>query len=161
MKTKIINAPLVVILMAAMVTMGFTWPFAKKEVQWLEWNEGYKKAQRKERKILLVDAYTDWCGWCKRMDQNTYTHKDVIKLVNKKFIPVKFNPEKDQRYFVDGDTLNGRQLLRKMSNGRRVGYPTTFFIDISDNKVKKVSGYKGPQQFVAVLEEAMAWAKEE
>src|SRR5438132_1421419 len=44
-----------------------------KEVKWLNWNEGYTQAA-KDNKTMLVDVYTSWCGWCKRMDHDTYTN---------------------------------------------------------------------------------------
>src|SRR4051812_21578649 len=59
---------------------------------WYGWNEGYEKAI-KENKIVLVDAYTDWCGWCKKMDRDTYANPEVIKKLNQHFIAIKFNPE--------------------------------------------------------------------
>jgi thiol:disulfide interchange protein len=48
-------------------------PAPKAELKWYGWNEGYAKAV-KEGKIVLVDAYTDWCGWCKKMDRDTYSN---------------------------------------------------------------------------------------
>lgn len=32
------------------------------------WQEIMEKA-RAEHKYILVDCYTDWCGWCKVMDK--------------------------------------------------------------------------------------------
>ena len=62
------------------------------KLQWFEYVEGYNKAKA-ENKILLVDAYTDWCGWCKVMDRETYTNAEVIAALNQDFVCVKFNPE--------------------------------------------------------------------
>jgi thiol:disulfide interchange protein len=53
-------------------------PAQHVELTWYGWNEGYAKAL-KEGKIVLVDAYTDWCGWCKKMDRDTYTNPTIIK----------------------------------------------------------------------------------
>ncbi len=67
-------------------------PEQGEKLKWLSWNEGYPKA-KETGKILLIDMYTDWCGWCKKMDRDTYSKKEVIDLINEHFIPVKFNPE--------------------------------------------------------------------
>ena len=37
---------------------------AENSVRWYGFEGGYKKAVA-TNKILLVDAYTEWCGWCK------------------------------------------------------------------------------------------------
>ena len=29
---------------------------------------------RRTGKIVMIDVYTDWCGWCKRMDRDTYAN---------------------------------------------------------------------------------------
>lgn len=59
---------------------------------WYSFEEGYAKSVE-EGKILLVDAYTDWCGWCKVMDRKTYADPAIIAKLNESFICVKFNPE--------------------------------------------------------------------
>ena len=58
---------------------------------WYSFDEGYNKAV-KEDKIILIDAYTDWCGWCKVMDKKTYTQASVIEYLNENFVCVKLNP---------------------------------------------------------------------
>ncbi len=63
-----------------------------KELEWLDFNAGMKKAA-KEKKLVLVDMYTDWCGWCK-MDRDTYADPKIIEKINKHCVAVKFNPEK-------------------------------------------------------------------
>lgn len=62
------------------------------KLTWMDFAEGYAKA-KSENKILLVDAYTDWCSWCKVMDRETYTNAQVIAVLNNEFVCVKFNPE--------------------------------------------------------------------
>jgi thioredoxin-related protein len=65
---------------------------ANDKLKWYGFDEGLAKA-KKENKFLLVDFYTDWCGWCKKMDSETYANKNIIKLLNKDFVLVKLNPE--------------------------------------------------------------------
>ena len=62
-----------------------------QELHWYSWNEGYKKA-KKENKIILLDTYTEWCGWCKVMDKDTYTVKEVKDKIADDFIPIKLRP---------------------------------------------------------------------
>ena len=38
---------------------------------------------------MIIDLYTDWCGWCKVMDRNTFTDSDVISHINNNFVAIK------------------------------------------------------------------------
>ena len=77
----------------AVFLTSFMLPRAPKEkLQWLTLAEAEQK-MKSEKKIILIDLYTDWCGWCKVMDKKTYANADVAKYLNEKFYPVKINAE--------------------------------------------------------------------
>ena len=115
-------------------------------LKWHTWNEGYPLA-KETGKIVLVDMYTDWCGWCKRMDKDTYAKNEIINLINEHFVPIKFNPEKTGiTYEVEGNKVNGRQLMGMLANGQRIGYPSTVFIYTDSKKLYLVSGYQNADQ---------------
>lgn len=120
------------------------------KVNFYTWNEGYPKGIKKN-KIILVDVYTDWCGWCKKMDRDTYTNKDVAEIIDKHFIPIKFNPEKKKKYKIEGKEVGGRQLLYIISQGNHSGYPSTYFLFPEVRKVYMESGYQGPKRFKSTL----------
>ncbi|MDG1717195.1 MAG: DUF255 domain-containing protein, partial [Saprospiraceae bacterium] len=61
---------------------------AQDEIQWLTWEEMQVMQKRKARKVL-IDVYTDWCGWCKRMDKNTFQKADIARYVNNNYYAVK------------------------------------------------------------------------
>lgn len=124
-----------------------------KKITWMDFNTGYAQA-KKEKKIVLIDCYTDWCGWCKRLDKDTYTDSAVIAIVNKNFVAIKFNPEKtDVSYNIDGKTYNGGELLSILSHGQQVSYPTTFFINTKGNNLlSPYVGYAGPAEFSQMLQ---------
>jgi uncharacterized protein YyaL (SSP411 family) len=126
-----------------------------EELKWYDWNEGVEKA-RKEGKVALIDVYTDWCHWCKVMDKNTYTNEAVIALINKDFVPIKFNPELDKKYVNGKDTLTGRQLLGALSGGNSSGYPTTYFYLTKKNIMYQEAGYIEPVKFETILRGVVA-----
>lgn len=129
------------------------------ELKWYDWNEGYELAV-KSGKILLVDAYTDWCGWCKRMDRDTYSKSEVISKVNESFIPVKFNPELTGRtYFIGKDTLTAETLYGMLTQGRNTGFPTVYYIMPAKRKIMLDPGYKDPQAFLQVLDQIIEESK--
>lgn len=132
---------------------SFTINKSTKELKWLDWNTGYPLA-KKQNKIILVDAYTDWCGWCKKMDRDTYTDGEVISLLNRDFVIVKFNPElTDIVYELDGQKLTGRELYTQLTQGKSTGFPTTYFIQPNKKQIQIAAGYLAPTEFKKLLEQ--------
>ena len=58
----------------------------KEKVQWLTVAE-MQAAYKKNPRPILVDLYTDWCGWCKVMDRETYQNDKVVNYINQTYIP--------------------------------------------------------------------------
>lgn len=130
-----------------------TKPTETDGLTWYNWNDGYPLAVKKN-KILLVDIYTTWCGWCKKMDRDTYSQKSVIDMINKDFIAVKFNPEITvNEYDIEGAKYNNSQLFAMLCNNQRVGYPTTVFIYTDTKKIDLFSGYQDEANFKKTLEQ--------
>lgn len=125
-----------------------------KKLQWFEYVEGYNKAKA-ENKILLVDAYTDWCGWCKVMDRETYTNAEVIAALNQDFVCVKFNPEVEKTHSFGKYNLKSQELLYWLANGQPGGYPTSYFVFHPTKNDERASqaGYLPPDQFLKLLAE--------
>lgn len=124
------------------------------KLQWYEYAEGYNKAKA-EDKILLVDAYTDWCGWCKVMDRETYTNADVIAALNQDFVCVKFNPEVEMTHSFGKYNLKSNELLYWLANGQPGGYPTSYFVfhPAKNDERASQAGYLPPDQFLKLLAE--------
>ncbi len=133
----------------------FSFTSNEQELVWEHWNGGFYKA-KDQGKIALIDTYTAWCGWCKKMDRDTYENQAIIDRINKDFIPIKFNPELGDKYSV-GDTLvDGRSLLRALNKGKSSGYPTTFFYLPKQNQMYQYPGYMDAEAFGKLLDELAA-----
>jgi len=143
----------------ALTTMSFSQK-GNAEMEWLHWNQGFAKAHI-EGKIALIDVYTDWCGWCKRMDKDTYAKQAIIDKINQNFVPIKFNPEKHKNLVVGTDTMNGRELLNALSRGNPSGYPTTFFYIPQKKHMMQYGGYQNAEKFSAILDEVLLTANTE
>lgn len=64
------------------------------QINWIEMNsidDAIKETV--ENKRIFVDSYTDWCGWCKRMDRDTFADTLIAKIMNHYFINIKFDAE--------------------------------------------------------------------
>ncbi|SFT38010.1 Protein of unknown function, DUF255 [Lishizhenia tianjinensis] len=126
-------------------------------VHWYGMEEGISLAQ-KQNKLIFVDVYTDWCGWCKKMDASTFKDKEVIKALNQDYIAVKFDgEEKDTVNFFGTDykfVNNGRrgyhELAAVLLDGR-LSYPSFVVLNNNGNREKKLIGFMNPEQFLTQL----------
>lgn len=131
------------------------------KLTWMDFAEGYTKAKA-ENKILLVDAYTDWCSWCKVMDRETYTNAQVIAVLNNEFVCVKFNPEVEKKHKFGAYNLSSNELLYWLANGQPGGYPTSYFLfnPAKNDKRAAQAGYLPPDQFLNLLGEVIKRKKQ-
>ncbi len=143
------KAKILVAVMAFFVITAFK--ADNTEVKWMDFNEGYALAKKKN-KIMLVDVYTEWCGWCKKMDRDAYAKPAISQVLNTDFVSVKFNPEiTNVTYSYEGKSYTGEQLAGVISNYQISGYPTTIFIYPKQKKSEVVVGYKNAEQMAPIL----------
>jgi thioredoxin-related protein len=114
---------------------------------WRTWDAGLAEAERTGRPVV-VDVYTDWCGWCKRMDREVYSREDVRSYLREHFVPIKLNAESSDKARYKGKDVTQRTVAA----GFRVsGYPTTVFLRSDGAHVINVPGYVPADQFVLIL----------
>jgi thioredoxin-related protein len=133
-------------------------PETHTHINWVTMEEAAELANTKPRKVL-VDVYTDWCGWCKRMDKATYEDEAVVKYINEHFYGVKFDAEQREAVVLGGRTFNFRsdagrrgvhELAVAMMDGK-MSYPTTIFFDEKLQRITPLPGYQGPKDMLAIL----------
>ena len=128
-------------------------------VKWYSIQEA-EQLMKTDPRPLFIDAYTDWCGWCKRMDQVTFTHAVIADILNTKFYPVKFDAERKdnvvflgQTFVNDGKSGNFHQLAVALLQGQ-MGFPTLVFFYPQPNgqyAAAPIPGYKEPKDMEVLL----------
>ncbi|OKL39648.1 thioredoxin [Pontibacter flavimaris] len=110
----------------------------------------------KEPRKIVIDVYTDWCGWCKKMDKGTFTDPKVVELVNRHFYPVKLNAEGKDPITLRGQTFKykdeyrSHELAVALLQGQ-MSYPTTVYLDEKMNMLAPVPGYLDAKTFSRIL----------
>ena len=109
-------------------------------VKWMKLDEAMEKVKTQPRPILM-DFYTDWCGWCKQMMRTTYANPDLAQYINSNFYPVKFNAEtKDtveylgEKYGPLGEGPRTTNALAAKLLQNKLMYPTTLFLNNFDKQ---------------------------
>lgn len=127
-------------------------------VKWHTIEEAEKLFNKSPRPIF-IDTYTDWCGWCKKMDNETFSNPVIADLLNKKFYPVKFNAEgtenvkfMGQTYINDGKAGRTHQLAVALLFGQ-LSYPTVVFMTRENDKlaVSPVPGFREAKEMEVLL----------
>jgi len=141
---------LVLMLLSA---MSFPAVQAQQEIEWISFEEAMKRNQANPKKIL-IDIYTDWCGWCKRMDATTFADPVIAKLAKQHYHAVKFNAEQQEPIVINAKEYkfvpNGRRGYHELAAellGGRMSYPTTVFLDENFNMIQAIPGYRAAPEF--------------
>ncbi|EON79352.1 hypothetical protein ADIS_0154 [Lunatimonas lonarensis] len=121
---------------------------AQEKINWYTFEEVIQLAEQNP-KMILVDVYTDWCGWCKKMDKETFTDKQVIAYVNENFYAVKLNAENKKNKF----TFRGKEYSEEdMARAMRVrSYPNFVIMDAAMENITQLPGYREARPFVSAL----------
>ena len=124
-------------------------------ILWMPIEDAIRLAEKKNKKVL-IDVFTDWNGWCKVMDQNTYSVKMVIRYINENYYAVKLDAEsrdvhtfKGKEYTYDEESRN-HQLAYSLLDGK-MDFPSTIFLDESSNVLTKIPGYIDAPKMDVVL----------
>jgi thioredoxin-related protein len=90
----------------------------------------------KENKLIFIDAYTTWCGPCKKMSKEVFTTDTVANYFNRTFVNYKFDMEKGE----------GIEFAKKYNVNC---YPNLLVIDSKGTVIHRGAGYMKPMEFIA------------
>ncbi len=132
--------------------------FAQAPVKWYSFEEALELQEVEQRKIL-IDVYTEWCGWCKRMDKSTFQKTHIANYLNENYYPVKLDAEQKadinfagQNFsFVDqGKGRSYHEFALAVTKGQ-LSYPTLVFIDEGMNIIQSIPGFRTAQEFEVIM----------
>ena len=131
-----------------LLSTSFTTPIEETKIKWLTLEEAQELSQETPKKIIM-DVYTDWCGWCKKMDKTTFADEKVAEYVNENYYAVKLKADSNDKVTFKGQEFSKGELAQAL---RVTGYPTIVFFDEGFSRFQPVSGYRGADDFLDILE---------
>ena len=131
----------------------------KEKGAWLSLEEAISVSQKSEQ-FILVDVYTDWCKWCKVMDEKTFSDPSIKSYLADNFhlskfnaeqrTPIKFNGKSYE--YVKGQRRGYNQLAAHLLKGQ-LSYPSFVILNHELEVVKSFRGFKTPDQLMSLLSE--------
>jgi thioredoxin-related protein len=124
------------------------------KLKWMNLAEASTSLQREKRPVL-IDLYTDWCGWCKVMDKKTYSNLQVVQYLQEKFYPVKVDAESREALVWNGKTYRFNSNYRTnefavyVTQGH-LEFPTTVIIP-TDGEPQAIPGYLEPKDLELIV----------
>ncbi|MFV0304722.1 MAG: thioredoxin family protein [Moheibacter sp.] len=131
-----------------------------QDINWVNLEEAEAEMKKSPEKPLFIDFYTDWCGWCKRMDNTTFKEQEVVSHINTNYIPVKFDAElkeevkfkgKSYRY-IKGQNGRGVNSFAYFSLRGQLSYPAYAIIGHDGKLEKLLLGYMPKDKLLEGLE---------
>jgi thioredoxin-related protein len=137
MKKRLISTAMPLALIVALLTLAVDAAAAQTDdgIQWFSYAEGRQRGETESKKVFLF-FNSDWCRYCAQMEKETFRNPTVIAYVNRNFIPISVNSDKDQ-------AIAAKYKVQ--------GLPNTFFISETGDPIANRPGYIAPDEMLKIL----------
>lgn len=130
---------------------------SKESIEWLNLETAADR-NKEEKKFFFLDIYTDWCGWCKKMDQSTFKDSSVVAYMNEHFFAVKMNAESKApiayiEVLYEYKMFNGKgynELAVNLLSGK-MSFPSFVVLSKKEVKVGTLVGFQKPTELLLAL----------
>lgn len=147
-KVKACRCILAALAIFSLLSVSPAFAGGKKQSAGVKW-ESYEKAlgaARESGRFVVVDFYTSWCRDCKKMDKDTFSDPEVVRILAEGFTAAK----------VDGEARP------ELASGYGVvAYPTVWLLAPDGSRIHQKIGYMQAEEFKALLEYATSGAYKE
>lgn len=130
------------------------------QVNWQTIEQASKVDTRTNKKLFFIDFSTSWCGWCKKMDRETFSDPVVAAILNKYYIPVHFDAEGTSTFTWNGTKYtNTKGAGQKPQThpftrailGQKIGYPSFAIFSRTGSLTQILQGYQTAYDFSMAL----------
>ena len=130
---------------------------AQEKIAWISFEEAVER-NKTNPKPFLVDIFTNWCGWCKKMDKDTYANPVIASYINKSYHAVKMDGEGKKPITYKEHTFKYKRKGRSgyhefpalLMNGK-LSYPTTVILNAEEKLLDRIPGYLDARKMEMIL----------
>jgi thioredoxin-related protein len=124
---------------------------AQETIHWIAANRiGALPSDRK----FMVFVYSDFCTWCKQMDEEAFKDPCLANYINENFIPIKLNSSQKENIKIGNKTYSfdasGQHSLAIMLTEGRLTFPSIAFLDKDFNLIQSIGQYQEPESLEAM-----------
>ena len=132
--------------------------YSQDKINWMSFEEAIALNDEDPRHFF-IDVYTDWCGWCKKMDASTFVDPVIVKLMNEHFYAVKLDAEQKDTIMFRGQAFvnpdpDGRRSTHQMAAALlkgKLSYPSFTFLNSETEWLTVVAGFRKAPDMEQVL----------
>ena len=146
---------LLLLVLAAFLVTG-----VHAQVNWQTIEQASQIDVKNNKKLFFVDFSTSWCGWCKKMDRETFSDPVVAAILNKYYIPIHFDAEGTSTFTWNGNKYSNTHVAGQKAQthpftrtilGQKIGYPSFAIFNRSAGLMQILQGYQNAYEFSMVL----------
>jgi thioredoxin-related protein len=136
-------------------------PVNSPSITWVTFEQAIE-ANKTVKKKIFIDVYTKWCGWCKVMDNKTFTDSAVAAYMNENYYCVKFDAEQKDtvRYkgfnFAYKPEYRSHELAISLLD-KQMSYPSFVVLTESEQRLTVLKGYQEKDVFLENVKRLSAW----
>lgn len=133
---NLISRNLLILILTVSIAITISSPATATDgIQWHSYKEGISRSKSEKKKVFL-NFYADWCAYCKKMDKETFQNSAVIAYINRNFIPIKVNSDKEQK-------TSALFSVR--------GLPSTWFLSEKGERIGNRPGFISAKEMLPIL----------
>lgn len=133
--------------LALLLVVLFYSGLAKAQLQAVSFNQ-LDSLQRIEKRKVVVFVYTDWCGYCKAMEQKVFKQAEIQKLLQSQYYLVALNAEDKNTVSYRGQTFGYKNskgvhelALSLMGQQKQLSFPFLALINAQDELLYRQEGF--------------------